>query len=61
MAPTRRGFGSTVLDSLVQMSVFGTAEMIFASDGLSWELSCPIDKAVDPAKSEIVQRHSIEG
>lgn len=39
--PRRRGFGSTVIGKMVQMSVDGEVSIDYAPAGLSWRLECP--------------------
>ena len=41
--PKRRGFGTTVITRMVEMSLGGKAEVDFAESGLVWRLSCPIE------------------
>ena len=38
---TRRGFGSTVIDGMLRMSLGCAAEVDFAPTGLVWRISCP--------------------
>jgi two-component sensor histidine kinase len=44
--PKRRGFGSTVIESLAEMSVDGTVDLQYRHTGLEWRLTCPADKAL---------------
>jgi PAS domain S-box-containing protein len=46
-APKRRGFGSTVVDSMAKLSVGGEVELNYAPSGLMWRLSCPAANALD--------------
>lgn len=39
--PARRGFGSTVIDGMLRMSLGCNAEVDFAPTGLVWRISCP--------------------
>lgn len=39
--PARRGFGSTVIDNMLRMSLGGEVEVDFAQTGLVWRMSCP--------------------
>ena len=48
MPPERRGFGSTVISNMVKLTVDGSVDFQFASDGIEWRLSCPAGKAMDP-------------
>lgn len=45
-APTRTGFGRTVIKRLVEVTVGGTVEIDYASKGLSWRLQTPANKAL---------------
>jgi PAS domain S-box-containing protein len=46
--PERRGFGNTVIISLAEMSVDGAVDLQFPQAGLTWRLTCPADKALEP-------------
>jgi len=46
-APTRRGFGSTVLDTLAKMSLAADVELNYAASGLVWRLTCAADKVLE--------------
>lgn len=48
--PLRRGFGSTVIDDMMTISVSGEIELDFAPDGLSWRLVCPAHKVLETAE-----------
>jgi two-component sensor histidine kinase len=50
--PARRGFGTTVLTSLAQMSVGGKVELIYDPAGLVWRLACPADKALEGGETQ---------
>ena len=39
--PARRGFGSTVIDGMLKMSLGCDAEVDFAPTGLVWRIGCP--------------------
>jgi CheY-like chemotaxis protein len=45
-APERRGYGSAVTSSMVEWSVGGEVSIDYASAGLIWRLTCPIDNIV---------------
>jgi two-component sensor histidine kinase len=45
----RRGFGTTVLESMVGRSLGATVERIIHDDGLEWRFAVPIS-AIDPTK-----------
>jgi two-component sensor histidine kinase len=46
--PERRGFGSTVVDSMAKLSVGGEVQLDYAPSGLMWRLTCLAAKAVEP-------------
>ena len=41
VAPTRKGFGHAVIEGTAAQRVGGTAELVFAPEGLSWTLTIP--------------------
>ena len=41
VTPTRKGFGNVVIESVAAQRVGGTAELVFAPEGLSWTLTIP--------------------
>ena len=45
--PERRGFGSTVVDSMAKLSVGGKVELDYAPSGLIWRLTCPAANALE--------------
>ncbi len=45
--PERRGFGGTVIDSMVRQTVGGDVRLGYAPSGLEWRLSCPAVNALD--------------
>ena len=50
--PSRKGFGSTIIESMVARSVLGTATLTYAPTGLIWELTAPetgLTGAAEPA------------
>jgi two-component sensor histidine kinase len=46
-APKRRGFGSTVVDSMAKLSVGGEVQLDYDPSGLKWRLTC---QAANPAE-----------
>jgi PAS domain S-box-containing protein len=56
-APTRRGFGTTVVERMTERSLGGAVDLDFAPSGLTWCLTCPAGNALVP--SEL--RSSFEG
>jgi two-component sensor histidine kinase len=47
VAPTRRGFGSTVINTMVKYSLGGKVATNYARSGLMWQLTCPAANALD--------------
>jgi two-component sensor histidine kinase len=45
--PKRRGFGSTVIDSMAKRAVSGEVELDYAPSGLEWRLTCPAANALE--------------
>jgi PAS domain S-box-containing protein len=45
--PTHRGFGSTVVTSMAELSLDGATQLDFAASGLVWRLACPATKILD--------------
>jgi PAS domain S-box-containing protein len=45
--PERRGFGSTVIDSMAKRTVSGEVELDYAPSGLEWRLTCPAANALE--------------
>lgn len=45
--PNKHGFGSNVIDKLTRMSLNGKVEIDYAPHGLTWILTCPVDKIAD--------------
>jgi len=52
-APKRRGFGSTVMETMAERSVVGTVDLDYASSGLTWRLTCPAANAVEPIEPSV--------
>lgn len=42
LAPTHRGFGTTVITRMVEMSLDGETVLNYSSTGLVWRLTCPL-------------------
>jgi PAS domain S-box-containing protein len=47
VAPAHRGFGSTVIKSMAELSLDGEIQLDFAPSGLMWRLACPATKILD--------------
>jgi PAS domain S-box-containing protein len=56
-APTRRGFGTTVVERMTESSLGGAVDLDFAPSGLTWCVSCPAGNALEPSEP----RSSFEG
>jgi two-component sensor histidine kinase len=51
-APKRRGFGTTVMETMAERSVGGRVDLDYASSGLTWRLTCPAANAVESGERE---------
>lgn len=49
VAPTSRGYGSTVIKSMAELNLDGEVQLHFASSGLNWRLACPATKILEGA------------
>jgi two-component sensor histidine kinase len=47
VAPTHRGFGTTVVTKMVEMSLDGEAFLDYSSTGLIWRLTCPLKNVLE--------------
>jgi two-component sensor histidine kinase/CheY-like chemotaxis protein len=47
IAPTHRGFGTTVVTKMVEMSLDGEAGLNYTSTGLIWRLACPLKNVLE--------------
>jgi PAS domain S-box-containing protein len=45
--PKRRGFGSTVVDSMVKQTVNGVVQLDYLPSGVVWNLTCPAANALE--------------
>jgi two-component sensor histidine kinase len=45
--PKRRGFGSTVVDSMVKQTVNGVVQLDYLASGVVWNLTCPAANALE--------------
>jgi two-component sensor histidine kinase/CheY-like chemotaxis protein len=45
--PARRGFGSTVINGMVKMSLNSDPHIDFAPTGLLWRIDCPADRVIE--------------
>src|SRR5260370_2820188 len=51
-APTRRGFGTIVMETMAERSVDGKVDLDYAPSGLTWRLTCPAANALEPWERE---------
>ena len=47
VAPTHRGFGTTVVTKMVEMSLDGKTVLDYTSTGLIWRLACPLKNVLE--------------
>jgi two-component sensor histidine kinase len=47
VAPTQRGFGTTVVTKMVEMSLDGETVLDYTSTGLIWRLGCPLKNVLE--------------
>jgi two-component sensor histidine kinase len=47
VAPTRRGFGSTVVKTLAESGLDGDIDLGFPPTGLRWRAACPLSKVME--------------
>ena len=45
--PEHRGFGSTVIDTMVRMGLNASVSLDYDPGGLAWEMSCEAARVVD--------------
>jgi len=48
MPPTHRGFGTTVITKMTEMSLGGKVELGYTPTGLVWRLICPAKNVLEP-------------
>jgi two-component sensor histidine kinase len=46
-APQRRGFGTVVMQEMVERSVDGKVDLEYAPSGVTWRLTCPAANALE--------------
>jgi two-component sensor histidine kinase len=46
-APERRGFGTTVIETMANYSSDGTVDLDYASSDVTWRLTCPAANAIE--------------
>jgi two-component sensor histidine kinase len=45
--PERRGFGSTVVESMAERTVGGEVQLDYAPSGVIWRLTCPAGNVLE--------------
>jgi PAS domain S-box-containing protein len=60
MAPTRRGFGWTVIACIPKMQLDAEIALDYAPAGLSWRLECPIAEALDSSGADEFNQNPVE-
>jgi PAS domain S-box-containing protein len=50
--PTRRGFGTIVMEAMAERSVDGRVDLDYAPSGVTWRLTCPAANALEPSERE---------
>ena len=55
VAPTHRGFGTTVVTKMVEMSLDGETLLDYSPTGLIWRLTCPLKNVLEAYADMIVR------
>jgi two-component sensor histidine kinase len=58
VAPSHRGFGSTVVKTMAESSLDGDVDLDFVPTGLRWRLVCPSSKVLDEYAHQVQQNGS---
>jgi PAS domain S-box-containing protein len=53
-APSKRGFGSTVICKMAELSLTAKVDLEFPAPGLSWRLQCPADQVLQEANAPLM-------
>jgi PAS domain S-box-containing protein len=56
MPPSNRGFGSTVICDMAEMSLDATVELDFPATGLVWRLQCPVGQVLSEGGSTSIDK-----
>jgi two-component sensor histidine kinase/PAS domain-containing protein len=51
--PTRRGFGTTVIERIPRIELAAEVSLDYAPSGVTWHLSCPANNVLEPAGAEV--------
>jgi two-component sensor histidine kinase len=49
-APKRRGFGTTVIETMAAHSLDAAVDLDYAPSGVTWQLACPATNALEPGE-----------
>jgi two-component sensor histidine kinase len=60
IAPSHRGFGSTVVKTMAESSLDGDVDLDFPATGLRWHLVCPSSKVLDEFASRVREDGSLK-
>src|SRR5215468_5083722 len=60
IAPSHRGFGSTVVKTMAESSLDGDVDLDFPATGLRWRLVCPSSKVLDEFASRVREDGSLK-
>ena len=50
--PSRKGFGTTVIDRMIRMTLGADVTLDYASEGFSWKLQCQADRVLEGGGSQ---------
>jgi two-component sensor histidine kinase len=50
--PQRRGFGTTVMETMAERSVGGVVQLDYVASGVTWGLTCPAANALELGERE---------
>jgi PAS domain S-box-containing protein len=51
-APHRRGFGTTVMKTMIERSLDGTVDLDYAPSGMTWRFACPAANALETREQQ---------
>jgi len=53
--PEHKGFGTTVIERMAAISVGGTVELDYASEGVKWQLTAPLEEVALTGGAELIK------
>jgi PAS domain S-box-containing protein len=59
--PTRRGFGTMVMEAMAEHSVDGTVDLHYAPSGVTWRLTCPAANALESQEHQEISAENRSG